>query len=211
MDKFERLMSKPHLRGAKSQHYVPRFYLAGFAENNLVSCLDRRNGKLSARTPERTACTPHIYTFDDSQSRRRYDWEELFAFYESEASPIISKMVAKNAINLDERELLTAFITLAALRTPGAIEEAQAVHSSFVKARTRSEFSDERRAMAMLRKQGLPGADQTQQAKYAETIVRMVRADAYTINVDQGFALGKSLSKFSVIANALLDRDWMVL
>lgn len=211
MDKFERLMSRPHLSGAKNQHYVSRFYLAGFADDNLVSCLDRRTGKINARTPERTACTPHIYTFEDSQNRRRFDWEEMFSFYENEAAPIISKIAARNSIDLDERELLTAFITLAALRTPGAIEEAKTVHASFVKARTRAEFPDERRAMNVLRAVGLPGATQAQQAELAAAIVKMVHDDAYIVDVDHGFALSKSLSKFTIIANALLKRDWMVL
>ena len=122
MSSFEKLMSRPHLEGAKEQHYVPRFYLAGFAANNLLSRLDRRTGKLTSRTPEHTARIPNLYTFEDKQERRRYDIEVMFGHYESEATPIIRKMAARQRITYHDREVLTAFVALAALRTPAAIE-----------------------------------------------------------------------------------------
>ena len=55
-DHFEKLMSQPHLNGAKQQHYVPRFYLAGFARQNQLAVFDRRTGATRMQTPEHTAC-----------------------------------------------------------------------------------------------------------------------------------------------------------
>ena len=211
MSSFEQLMSRPHLDGAKEQHYVPRFYLAGFAENNLLSRLDRRNGKLTSRTPEHTARIKNLYTFEDHQERRRYDIEVMFSHYESKAAPIILKMCAREAITRDEREQLTAFITLAALRTPAAIEEAKFVHAGFVKARARLELSDERRVLHWLREMRGQEANDGELQKEAASVAKMVRDDTYTVEVDTGFALGKSLGNFNVIANSIFPRDWMVL
>ena len=211
MDAFEKLMSRPHLRGAKQQHYVPRFYLAGFAETNLVSCLDRRDGKLNSRTPERTACTPHLYTFEDKQARRRFDIEEMFGYHEGKAAPIIVKMAARERISLDERENLATFIALAALRTPAAIEEAKAVHAGFVKARTRLMLSNGRGATHWIRSMRGPGIDEIRLQKDVASIAQMIRDDSYTVEVDKGFALCKSLRNFSAVASSIFDRDWMVL
>ena len=61
MDSFEKLMSQPHLDGAKQQHYVPRFYLAGFAHKNRLAVFDRRTGTIRPRTPEHTARIPNLY------------------------------------------------------------------------------------------------------------------------------------------------------
>jgi hypothetical protein len=207
MDNFEQLMSKPHLVGAKEQHYVPRFYLAGFAKDNLLSRLDRRNGKITSRTPEHTARIPNLYTFEDHQERRRYDIEVMFSHYEDKAAPIILKMAARERIDVDEREQLTAFIALAALRTPAAIEEAKVVHAGFVKAHARLHLSDERRALHWLHEMNGAGADENRLQEEAASVAQMVRDDSYTVEVDDVFALGKSLRNFGAIANSIFGRD----
>jgi hypothetical protein len=80
MDQFEKLMSQPHLDGAKQQHYVPRFYLAGFARKNQLAVFDRRTGATRMRTPEHTARIPNLYTFKDEQNRSRFDFERMFGY-----------------------------------------------------------------------------------------------------------------------------------
>jgi len=211
MDNFEQLMSKPHLVGPKEQHYVPRFYLAGFAENNLLSRLDRRNGKIASRTPEHTARIPNLYTFEDHQERRRYDIEVMFSHYEGKAAPIILKMAARDRIDVNEREQLTAFIALTALRTPAAIEDAKVVHAGFTKAHARLHLSDERRALHWLREMNEAGLNEDRLREEAVSVAQMVRDDSYTVEVDGVFALGNSLRNFGAIAKSIIERDWMVL
>lgn len=210
MSTFERLISRPHLTGAKKQHYVPRFYLAGFAEDNLLSRLDRRSGKITSRTPDHTARIPNLYTFEDHKERRRYDMEVLLAHFEDKAAPIILKMAARERITVDEREQLTAFIAFSALRTPAAIEEAKVVHAGFVKARARLLLSDERKVLHLLHELNGPGADAAKLQKEAASVAQMVRDGAYTVEVDGGVALGKSLRNFDAIAKSIFSRDWMV-
>ncbi|WP_294767731.1 DUF4238 domain-containing protein [uncultured Rhodoferax sp.] len=204
-------MAKPHLSGAKEQHYVPRFYLAGFAENNSLSCLDRRSGKLASRTPEHTARIPNLYTFQDNQDRRRYDIEAMFGHYENIAGHIILKLAARQSIDLNEREQMTAFIAFAALRTPAAIEEAKVVHAGFTRARAQTELSDEERALSWLRKMHGPDADETSLREEAASVSEMVRDGSYTLEVDNEFAVGKSLRNFEAVATSIFARDWMVL
>jgi hypothetical protein len=211
MDAFEKLMSQPHLDGAKQQHYVPRFYLAGFARKNQLAVFDRRTGAVKLRTPEHTARIPNLYTFDDKQDRRRYDIEKMFGYYEDKVAPIITRVAARERIGEEDREHLTAYLALAALRTPAAIIEAKAVHAGFTKARSLLMFSTEKGALRILKEMEGPDAREEELRGDAERIARMVRDDAYTVEVDGGFALGKSLQKFKVIAEAMHPRDWMVL
>lgn len=210
MDDFDDLLFTPRLDGAKKQHYVPRFYLAGFTQNNLVARLDRRNGKVTSPTPEGTGYILNFYTFEDQQDRRRYDIEAIFGLYETKAAPIILKMASGESIRLNEREDLAAFIALAALRTPAAVDEAKAVHAGFVKARAQAHLSDERRAFEWLRKTHGELADESQLRKDAAGLSKMVRDDSYDVEVDHFFALGKSLRNFETIAMALYKRDWVI-
>jgi len=211
MDPFEKLMSQPHLDGAKQQHYVPRFYLAGFARKNQLAVFDRRTGTIKTRTPEHTARIPNLYTFEDKQDRRRFDFERMFGYYEDKVAPIIARVAAHERIDGDEHEFLTAYLALAALRTPSAISEAKAVHAGFTKARSLLTFSTEEGALRVLRDMEGPNANEEALRGMAKRVARMVRDDAYTVEVDDGFALGESLKKFKVIADAMYPRDWMVL
>jgi len=211
MDSFEKLMSSPQLDGAKKQHYVPRFYLAGFAHKNQLAVFDRKAGAIKLQTPERTARIRHLYTFEDKQDRRRFDIEKMFGHHEDKAAPIISRISARERINSDEREHLTAYLALAAIRTPAAIAEAKAVHAGFTKARTLLLFSTEADVLSMLRKMEEPSANEEALREKAKSVVKMIRDDAYSVEIDDGYALGESLKKFEVIAEAMYSRDWMVL
>lgn len=211
MDSFEKLMSQPHLDGAGNQHYVPRFYLAGFAHKNQLAVFDRKARTIKLRTPERTACMRHLYTFEDKQNRRRFDIENMFGHFEDKAAPIIARIAARERISGDQREYLTAYLALAALRTPAAISEAKAVHAGFIKARSLRMFSTEARVLPILREMEGPDANEETLRENAKRVVKMIRDDAYSVEVDDGFALGESLKKFEVIAHAMYPRDWMVL
>jgi hypothetical protein len=211
MDSFEKLMSQAHLDGPGHQHYVPRFYLAGFARKNQLAVFDRKTGKTKQRTPEHTARIRHIYTFEDKQGRRRFDIEKLFGYHEDKAAPIIARIAARERIDGDEQQYLTAYLALAALRTPAAISEAKAIHAGFLKAQSRLELSSEPSALRILRELEGPDANEEALRDMAKRMVKMIRDDAYTVKVDDGFALGESLKKFKVLANAMHPRDWMVL
>ena len=85
------------------------------------------------------------------------------------------------------------------------------MHAGFTKARSLFTFSTERGALRVLREMEEPTADEEALRDMAKRVAKMVRDDAYTVEVDDGFALGESLKKFKVIADAMYPRDWMVL
>ena len=211
MDTFDKLMSGPHLTGPKRQHFVPKFYLEGFTHLGVLNVFDRTDGAMRSQLPKDTNVVGHLYTFQDNHDRRRYDLEAMFCYYEGKAAPIIRKLAQRERIDIDEREYLTAFIALAAVRTPAAIAEAQNVHAGFVKARSTLLLSDEKEVLTALRKMEGPDADETTLRKHAHDVAKMVRDDAFTVDVDPAFALGKSLRLFDVIAKSLFTRDWMAL
>lgn len=210
MDKSDDWIFTPQLAKTKKQHYVPRFYLEGFTDGTQVALFNRDTGKAKRQTPEHTAYVPNLYTFEDNEGRRRYDFEVLFNRYETKAAPIILKLAAQGRINRAEREDLAAFITFAALRTPTAIEEARAVYRALYKANTRQRLSDNTQVLTYLRNHNCDGMDEATMQAEAARIGQMLRDGNYDVEVSREFALGKSLRNFKTVATALLNRDWVV-
>jgi hypothetical protein len=135
----------------------------------------------------------------------------MFGYYEDKTAPIIARIAAHERISGDEHEYLTAYLALAALRTPAAISEAKTVHAGFTKARSLLMFSTETRALRILREMEGPDENEEKLREKAKRLVKMIRDDAYSVEVDDGFALGESLKNFKTIADAMYPRDWMVL
>ena len=212
MDKFERLMSKPHLIGPKQQHYVPRFYLEGFTSEGVLAVFDRTKNEIRSRElPSKVARVGHLYTFEDEQNRKRFDLEALFGYVEDEAKPILKSLANGDRISSAERESFANFLGLSAVRTPTAIAEASSVYAGFEKVRLNQTLGNERSALAVLRKMNGPHADETLLREQAKDVAKMIRDESYDVKVDPTFALHRSLSVWHLVAEELLKRDWMFL
>lgn len=155
MDKFDRLLSRPHLSGPKRQHYVPRFYLDGFTDSGgKLAVFDRTTGDTRIQTPENSGLIGHFYSFEDKQGRRRFDIEAMFNAVETLAAPVICKLDCRETLKAEEFDPLISFIALAALRTPAAIEDAKAVHAGVVRAQSRILLSDPERVYKVAPRDG---------------------------------------------------------
>lgn len=190
---------------------MPRFYLAGFAESGLVSVYDRSDGGLRRQTPENTAAVGHLYTFEDTQDRRRYDLEALLSVIEGKAVPILGKLIAGDRLQQDERELFSVFLAFQVVRTPAAIEDARAAYAGMERERIKLLMGTEEEVMRAMQESGTFPKNGRDPNELARAVVKMVRDDAYTINVNDSFARQKSLQTWEVVGRELLKRDWMVL
>jgi hypothetical protein len=214
MDKFEKLISKPHLEGPKQQHYVPRFYLEGFTSDDALSVFDRTKGEIRERQlPNNVAKVGHLYTFQDKEDRKRFDLEKLFDLIEGEAAPILKSLANGDRISSAQRETFALFLGLAAVRTPAAIEEAGSVYAGFVKMRSRLILADECRALKILRKMNGAGADEVLLREQARDVSKMARDESHDLDVkvNPQSALLRSLETWHIVAEQFVERDWMVL
>lgn len=210
MDKFEKLRSKPHLDGPKRQHFVPKFYLEGFTSGGLLAVFDRSSGEIRKQQPRDTAVVGHLYTFEDHQDRKRYDLEVLFSHIEEDAAPILRSLVQGERLSSKDRESFALFLGLAAVRTPAAIAEASSIYAGFVKAQSRLTLTDERKVLELLKEMNGSNSDEAMQRKDAHAVAKMAREGSYDVQVDGGYALGRSLKVWHVVAKELFKKDWMV-
>lgn len=212
MDKFEKLASKPHLNGPKQQHYVPRFYLEGFTSDQTLSVFDRIKGEIRHRQkPQNISTVGHLYTFEDNQDRKRFDFEALFGLVENAAAPILNSLAQGESLSSKDRESFALFLGLAAVRTPAAIADAKAAHAGLVKAQTRHWYSDENEVLQNLKKKAGSEEDEASLRDQARKVAEMVRSDSYDVEVDSQFALHRSLNVWHIVAEELFKRDWIIL
>lgn len=212
MDKFEKLTSKQHLEGPKQQHYVPKFYLKGFTSNQVLCVFDRVKGEIRHRqSPQAVATVRHLYTFEDKQDRKRFDLEVLFGLVEDAAAPILNSLAQGARISQEERESFALFLGLAAVRTPAAIAEAKAAYTGMVKLQAGQMFIDENRVLEFLKKMNGSNVGETLLRDQARGVAEMARSDSYDIEVDQQFALHRSLNVWHIVAGELFKRDWRIL
>ncbi|WP_338920242.1 DUF4238 domain-containing protein [Pseudomonas silesiensis] len=212
MDKFEKFVAKPHLVGPTKQHYVPKFYLKGFTSDGLLTVFDRVSGEIRKRQqPQKIATVGHLYTFEDKQDRKRFDLEVLFGHIEDAAAPILKSLANGGRLSAAERESFALFLGLAAVRTPAAIAEASNVYGGFEKARSRLLLTDENRVFELLKKMKGSDTDETLLKGEARDVAKIAREESYDVEVDQQFALHRSLSVWTIVAEELSKRDWMIL
>lgn len=68
-------VAKPLLFGPKRQHYLPKFYLEGFCKDGKLAVYDRESDEVRVQQPLNTGVIGHLYTFEDSEGRKRLELE----------------------------------------------------------------------------------------------------------------------------------------
>lgn len=201
----------PLLSGPKRQHFLPRFYLDGFARDGFVAVFDREKDEIRRQQPINTAVIGHFYTMEDDEGRRRFEIEALLADYEGKAKPVIDKMVAASEITLEERADLSVFIALAATRTPDMVNSVQAINGEIVKHMAKQMFANVDRVFDRLRRDERRAADSDAALRdEAEMMVRFVASDDYDIETDQKWAMSRAIDMALTIAPYLDARHWRV-
>jgi hypothetical protein len=59
--------ARPLLQGPKRHHFLPQFYLEGFARDGLVALFDREKNEIRLQQPLNTAVIGHFYTLKDGK------------------------------------------------------------------------------------------------------------------------------------------------
>src|SRR5205085_7872581 len=116
------LLSSWRLSDPKRHHYVPAFYLSGFAQtrdrDGLLEVYDREKREFRTQTPDSVAFEKFYYATESVDGMRDLSTEKFFGELEGAAKPLIDKLEAKIAITVDERATLALFFALLHTRVP---------------------------------------------------------------------------------------------
>lgn len=207
----ETTLRKPLLDGPKRQHYLPRFYLDGFATDGLVAVYDREKNEIRSQQPKDTTVIGHFYTVEDAEGRRRFEIEALLSEYEGKASPVIKKLAGKETITADERSDLAIFMALGAMRTPDIVESLQLMNSDMVMAMAKRIYLNVDRIAADLRKDPVYAGRSDDEVRIeAQAMVDMVQNDGLTVQTSEKWAVGMAIKMSLAVAPTFAGRDWVI-
>jgi len=202
---------KPLLDGPKRQHYLPRFYLDGFATDGLVAIYDREKNEVRRQQPKDTTVIGHFYTMEDAQGRRRFEIEALLSEYEGKAAPVIRKLAAKETITADERSNLAVFMALGAMRTPDIVESMQQMNSGLVLEMTKRMYANVETVAADLRKDpDYAGKSDDELRVEAQAMVDLAQNGGLTVQTNQKWAVAMAIKMSLGVAPIFAGRDWVI-
>lgn len=202
--------AEPLLIGPKRQHFLPRFYLNGFAENGRLAVFDREANEIRVQTPENTGVIGHFYTLEGADGRKRFELEQFLSEYETKASPIVRKLAARQEITPDERADLAMFVALAAFRTPDIVDSLKLFNSGMIGDMAKRTFADVEQVKAMLRgKPNVPSSDDELEVE-ARELVEFVQGGRYEITTKHSWAVGMAMKISFNVAPIFAGRDWVV-
>jgi hypothetical protein len=211
MDAFDRLAAKPQLEGPKRHHYISRFYLEGFTDGEgLLRVFDRTDGVIRPQQPKDTTVIGHFYTFFDEQDRRRFELENLFGIVETRACTALKALISGERLTRQQREYLSLFIAMTAIRTPSALEEARLVREKIHRAEMKLQVSSEQQAYSFVKNFLPPNTKEEKLRKFAADAYEMVSGDHFSVTVPQELARQMSLKQWAPAAEIIDNRDWTV-
>lgn len=200
----------PVLKGPKRHHFLPRMYLKGFCQDELLAVFDRETGLIKRQTIENTGLQGHLYTYEDESGRRRFDIEALLSKIESDLSHAICKFEEGGKFTAAEIGHLISFVAFAELRTPEALDQTAKVYASFVRTTAKVVASSKQRTAStlasMYRDRGEIRSNEEIQAE-AERIVDFVKKDDYSIKIDKQMALMQNMKLWVKVAHALEKKN----
>ena len=202
---------KPLLTGLKRQHFLPRFYLEGFAKDGFLAVYDRQSNDVRVQAPLNTGVIGHFYTLEDSEGRKRFELEQMLCEFEGKASSTIPKLAEKQEITDDERTDLAIFIALACFRTPDIVESLKLMNSALIGRFANQLFDDV--AVVKERMRGKPGAPTAEEELEAEAqmLVNFAQGGQYTIETSHHWAIGLSIEMAFQVAPILAGRNWAII
>ncbi|MEO8155140.1 MAG: DUF4238 domain-containing protein [Rhizobacter sp.] len=203
-------VAKPLLTGPKRQHFLPRFYLEGFAKDGKVAVYDREKDEVRVQQPVNTGVIGHFYTMEDAEGRQRFELEQLLSEFEGKASPGIKKLAAREQPTDQERADLAIFVALAGFRTPDIIESLKLFNSGLVSDIAKRMFANVDQVKETMR--GKPGAPTSEQEleQEAREMVEFAQSENYEVTTNHRWAVGMAMQMAFKVAPLLAGRNWLI-
>lgn len=105
----------------KKQHFVPRFYLSHFCDEDGAVWTYAPKSEPRARKPEETAVETNFYSPVMEGGERYDEVEKLLAQIESLAAPLWEELMSGSKISGDARDKIAIFIAAQYLRSPAML------------------------------------------------------------------------------------------
>jgi hypothetical protein len=147
-------------------HFVSRFCLERFVDSEDSSRIwlydkEGDGDEPLSSSPSNTAVQEHFYSVILSDGTRDTKLDDLFHHFETDSAPSITKILSRQALSFEERDLLSQFIGLSMVRVPAYMDAYVRMSAASEKENIRLVARDPAfvsRMMARLTEQGDPPA-----------------------------------------------------
>ncbi len=190
----------------KRHHFVPKFYLNNFCnKSRFLWIYDCNKKELRQQTPKNTAVQTHYYSFIGLDKKRHSEVEAYLAGIEGDTKSIIDKINNKKMISLDEKLILTAFISLLHSRVPYYEKEHNEILDKFIKIYNKELFSNKKNTQKLIERFA-----KTKEGKNIslESIMDYIKKGQYTIKANKEWTLESMFDIARTFSIYLFQMDW---
>ena len=189
----------------KRHHFLPEFYLKGFARDNLVWVYDREKRQYRHQHVQDTAVIGHYYDAKARTGGTYYGVEEYLSKMENRAKPVITKLEDGEMITPEDRLYFAHFTALLLFRTPKFERQMQQAADAGAKLLMKRMIPSVEAAAAHLRRYGKKGKGLT-----PESIFAFIHNEEYEAKGDRNTAIDAMFEMTERSTMALACMDWMV-
>lgn len=198
------------------QHYIPKFYLAGFAsqgsKRSKIWVLDKVERRQWTTIPSKAAHRRNYYRISGQGATDPDAFERAFGVIESRVAPVLREIVLSNDLPAsgEEVEILLNFVALMAVRVPGSRDATNRLFDVLSKRFLHGLFSSPETYQAQLQKMKEDGAEIADEVGY-EAMREFVSRNEYTTKPPQNLELRTMLGSFRIVLELLAKRTWFLL
>ena len=202
------------------QHFLPQFYLKGFAskpvsEPSKFWLYDFRKDKWDVRTPFNTAVRRHFYTLKDQNEQKNYYLENYFSNLEGKVKELMDRKIEKGLRlkGSDHIATLAVFVCLMRSRVPYFRDKIEEFNVEIIE-----------KMMSMMRHRAktdpnyLPWLEKDMERKTGEKLGLdkldaddFLNTENFTIKMNQEYLIELCLSHIKEVAKILCSMNWTIL
>lgn len=195
----------------RRHHFVPRFLLAGFTNDDgvlFVHDLHRRRRPWPVK-PEGAAHERDFYRVNVPGEPPSLA-EDALSRIESEAAPLIRRVIDEQTLPSGvERETLLWFVALLAVRVPKQRAETSRFATDLMRLKLEAILSSPERYASHIERLRKAGKDVSGLSR--EELQEALRDPAITMVMDQTWSVGQMFEAVKTLAPAVVARQWSVL
>ncbi len=192
----------------KRQHYVPRFYLAYFADaEGMVWTYDTERNEVRAGTPENTAVETNFYSVRDEADEYVDALEEWLSGVEDKAAPLYPKVLKGELLDGQEKADFSVFLSSLYTRSPAMFRAISELTGIVAQEVTGIALSERKRFEHSMDKFDAEEGKTT--APEERDVIFEFLNDKYVLEVDRKMGL-KGMGATDRLTDIFFRMNWMV-
>jgi hypothetical protein len=195
---------------SKRHHYLPQFYLQGFAgKDGLLSLYDRETKTFRKQQPLNTALEKDFYTITDKQGLKSDGIEQMLSDLETVAKCVISRLDTQQTgwENEQERVSFAIFIAFFHCRTPAFDKEQTALVEHLYRVWMKSNHPTEAVTAQWFAEFAKESGEEVDR-ETIEEFYKMAQNDQYDVEVPRQYIVKLMGDAAMHLAEVLLTLNW---